>query len=229
MFILLQMIPFHYIEQKYNFHEETHIYFQTMSGLPHLYQGNTTQYQPPFITEFNEIDNHELKDNRKRVGLVWQGSNSGYYSARRNLPIEYLWDLMEFKDKVQFVILAYGGEKKSDIYSINQTERQHATERLNAIDLSDKIYDFQDAADWMNTCDLVIAVDTSYLHLAGAMNAEVWGLIRHNHDWRWPKKVAEPNEWYSSLKIFLEPIPRGWGYVMKDVKRALHEWLNNES
>jgi hypothetical protein len=76
--------------------------------------------------------------------------------------------------------------------------------------------DFQDTADLIAGLDVVVTVDTSVAHLAGAMGKPVWLLLQQRSiDWRW----TQP--WYPDVRIFRQPAQDDWESVIADVEAAL--------
>ena len=83
------------------------------------------------------------------------------------------------------------------------------------------IGDFSDVAGLIANVDLVISVDTSIAHLAGAMNAPVWILLPWNVEWRWMRdRVDTP--WYASARLFRQPVRNDWDAVMHEVLGTLN-------
>jgi hypothetical protein len=68
----------------------------------------------------------------------------------------------------------------------------------------------------------VISVDTSVLHLAGALARPVWGLLSHVSCWRWMQRRTD-SPWYPTLKLFRQPRPRDWASVMAQVEANLRQ------
>jgi ADP-heptose:LPS heptosyltransferase len=68
--------------------------------------------------------------------------------------------------------------------------------------------------------DLVISVDTSTAHLAGAMGKPIWILNRYDSCWRWMMdRVDSP--WYSSARLYRQTVPGDWVKVLERVRRDL--------
>jgi tetratricopeptide (TPR) repeat protein len=79
---------------------------------------------------------------------------------------------------------------------------------------------FADTAALIANLDLVISVDTSTAHLAGALGKPVWLLNRFDTDWRWLRN-REDSPWYPTLRQFRQPRPGDWASVMQSVAEAL--------
>ncbi|WP_165904799.1 tetratricopeptide repeat protein [Sulfurisoma sediminicola] len=80
--------------------------------------------------------------------------------------------------------------------------------------------DFADTAAIIACLDLVITVDTSVAHLAGALGKPVWLLSRHASEWRWQAERTD-SPWYPSMTIFRQPALEDWASVIRDVAAAL--------
>jgi ADP-heptose:LPS heptosyltransferase len=91
-------------------------------------------------------------------------------------------------------------------------------------DWTDELDDFADTAALVAELDLVISVDTSVVHVAGAMGRPIWLLNRFNSCWRWMID-RERSPWYGSLRQFKQQRPGDWDGVFDQVKAALADRL----
>lgn len=87
-------------------------------------------------------------------------------------------------------------------------------------DLRDELNDFCDTAAALSQCDLLVTVDTSVAHLAGALGVPVWILLPHAPDWRW-QTDREDSPWYPSARLFRQRKPEDWLDVFTRVRTAL--------
>jgi ADP-heptose:LPS heptosyltransferase len=79
---------------------------------------------------------------------------------------------------------------------------------------------FQETAEVIAGLDLVVSVDTSVVHLAGALGKETWVLIPYQPDWRWGIN-KETSNWYPSLRLFRQKSPGNWDDVIEDIYNLL--------
>ena len=146
-----------------------------------------------------------------RVGIVWAGTPNTPTDRRRSLPASMFAPLMEIQG--------------TNFYSLQIAERTEELSELDAdkiVDLASGIIDFSDTAAAISQLDLVIAVDTAVVHLAGAMGKEVWTLLPFLADWRWQIDRTD-SPWYSTMRLFRQEAPEKWDGVLASVGEALRE------
>jgi len=91
---------------------------------------------------------------------------------------------------------------------------------IDCVDLSPWITDFADTAAVIAHLDLVVTVDTAVAHLAGALGAPTWLMLRHQADWRWGLDRAD-TVWYRDIQCFRQPQAGDWAAVVEAVAQAL--------
>ena len=150
------------------------------------------------------------KGDRQRIGLVWAGNPQHHNDRNRSIPLERFRDLLAL-DNFHWFSLQVGPRSK-DI------ERLGWRNRL--IDLSPQLHDYNDTAWALAHLDLLISVDTSVAHLAGAMARPAWVLLPHAPDWRWLLD-REDSPWYPSLRLFRQPRIGDWGSALAEMKEKM--------
>jgi len=146
-----------------------------------------------------------------RIGIVWRGSPWLGANRVRSIPLETFTQLM-FPDP--------------NITWISLQENNHTAEEcallapFNTILALGQDWDFAQTANIVASCDLVISVDTSIAHLAGALGVPVWLLNRATSEWRWGWKQST-SPWYPTMRIFNQETPLAWYPVVQEAKRAL--------
>ena len=83
-------------------------------------------------------------------------------------------------------------------------------------DWTDELDDLADTAALVEALDLVISVDTSMVHLAGALGKPLWVLNRFDQCWHWLRERSD-SPWYPSARLFQQRAPGDWPGVMADV------------
>jgi ADP-heptose:LPS heptosyltransferase len=82
--------------------------------------------------------------------------------------------------------------------------------------------EFDGTAALVSQLDLIITVDTSIAHLAGALARPTWVLLPFAPDWRWQTQRTD-SPWYPTARLFRQPRPGAWDTVIRDVQAALRE------
>jgi tetratricopeptide (TPR) repeat protein len=146
-----------------------------------------------------------------RVGLVWQGSQKFAGSQRkRDMDAGHLARLADVPG-VSFVSL----QKDLSAEALAQVAKI-----LPMHDWTAELADFAQTAALVASLDLVIGVDTSVIHLAGALGRPVWLLNRFDPCWRWLRE-RDDSPWYPGLRQFRQTAIRDWPGVMDRVRGSL--------
>jgi tetratricopeptide (TPR) repeat protein len=146
------------------------------------------------------------------IGLVWAGNPKLAADRARSIALRELSPLIDIK-KVQWISLQKGPK---------QSEAKELGDAL--LDFMDECADFTETAALVMALDLVIAVDTSIVHLAGALGKPVWMLNRSSSEWRWMRDRND-SPWYPSLQLFNQKVGESWKPVIERVAEAVDELL----
>ena len=141
-----------------------------------------------------------------RVGVVWSGNASP--DKGRSIELERFRRL--FNPRVEFISL----QKE-----VTDAERA-LLDRAGVRHAGDAFADFSDTAALCVLMDLVISVDTSVAHLAGALGIPVWVLLPWAADWRWLLD-REDSPWYPSMRLFRQKARGDWNSVLERVQLEL--------
>jgi tetratricopeptide (TPR) repeat protein len=126
-----------------------------------------------------------------KVGLVWAGNPEHVNDTRRSLDLKMLAPLFDIPG-TSFVSVQHG-PRTADLKKLKR--------KIPIVDLGAQFDDFTDTAAAVGALDLIITVDTSVAHLAGALGKPVWVVLPWVTDWRWMLK-REDNPWYPTMRLF---------------------------
>lgn len=129
------------------------------------------------------------------VGVSWRGGGTSSARQKRSTTLD-AWSPVFETAGVDFVSLQYG-----DVDGELAEHEQSGGVRLHRWDDFDPRDDLDDLAALVAALDLVISVDNSTVHLAGAVGAPVWVLLPHAADWRWLVGRSD-SPWYPSAELF---------------------------
>ncbi|MBF0623891.1 MAG: tetratricopeptide repeat protein [Magnetococcales bacterium] len=144
-----------------------------------------------------------------RVGLVWRGNPDHLNDRNRSIDPARLARLWQELPHIQWVSLQVGP-------GADGLDRVSGGERVRRVALPG----FTATARWLMALDLVISVDTSVAHLAGALGRPVWTLITRVPDWRWGL-TGETTPWYRSMRLLRQTERGDWDGVLERVTAEL--------
>jgi tetratricopeptide (TPR) repeat protein len=149
-----------------------------------------------------------LPAGRRRIGLVWSGSQTHANDANRSLALVKLSPLFQPGD----VWVSLQKE-------VREADRA-ALEASGILDVSAELGDFADTAALISSLDLVISVDTSVAHLAGALGKPTWVMVPFAPDFRWLLD-REDTPWYPRMRLFRQSRAGDWDGVVARIGEAL--------
>lgn len=148
-----------------------------------------------------------------KIGLVWAGSPHHTNDRERSIALKKLgsWADVQGCTFINLQIGASAQQMKEIDWPI--------------LDFTAHISDYADTAALVAQLDLVITVDTSVAHVAGALNRPVWVLLPHAPDWRWQLDRSD-TPWYPSMTLYRQPKRGDWQSVIARVKNDLQFRVN---
>ncbi len=155
----------------------------------------------------------ELGGARPRVGLIWSGNAGHGNDHNRSIPFAMLKPLLSCG--ARFVSLQKE-PRQSDLAALSECREIFRPEAM--------LHTFADTAGLIEALDLVVTVDTSVAHLAGAMGKPVWIMLPLVPDWRWMMERGD-SPWYPSARLFRQDRSRSWDSVVHNVRAALDDFV----
>ncbi len=144
-----------------------------------------------------------------RVGLVWSGSPTNTNDLNRSISLRSLSRILD----VDATFISLQKDPRPNDAAVLR-------ERSDIIDLTTDLTDFAETAALVGCLDLVITVDTSVAHLAGALGRPTWILLPRTPDYRWLLD-REDSPWYPSVRLFRQTETRDYATVVDRVRSEL--------
>lgn len=144
----------------------------------------------------------QVSTGKPKVGIAWAGRPEHRNDRNRSIPFAEIESLLQ-NNSAQFFSL-----------QLNAPANPELTEWTS------ELHDFSASAGLIANLDLIISVDTSVAHLAGAMGKPVWLLLPFAPDWRWLIKRSD-SPWYPTMRIFRQARAGGWSAVLREVGASL--------
>ena len=190
-----------------------------LSGLPRLHGTRLDTIPPPLPIPVDperaalwrtKLD-LAIPPGLRRVGLVWAGRPTHRNDRNRTMPLALLARPLAEVPGIALVSLQKG-EAAAEIASY--------TGRAMLADAARDITDYEDTVAILAMLDLVVTVDTSVAHIAGAMGRPCWILLPFTCDWRWLRERAD-SPWYPSVRLFRQRAAARWDEPLAAVAAAL--------
>jgi hypothetical protein len=144
-----------------------------------------------------------------RVGLAWRGNPRHNNDAIRSMALDTLLAQMP---------------AALDLVSLQKEMREEDLPALRAHPglrhFGEEIRDFADTAALCQLVDVVVTVDTSIAHLAGALGRPAWVVLAHRPDWRWGCE-GDSSPWYDSVRLYRQPRDGDWDSALARVNADL--------
>jgi hypothetical protein len=154
-----------------------------------------------------------------KVGISWRGGREPRVIRERSIALEKWAELFSIS-RVNFINLQYG-----DCFTELRDIQKNMNITIYDWDDADPPKDLDNFSAQISALDLVISIDNSTVHMAGAVGKSVWTLLPFNSEWRWMLN-REDSPWYPTMRLFRQPTPGYWEPVIVTIKDKLLKQLN---
>lgn len=192
-----------------------------IGSLPRLFRGDRAVFASGSVA-YLKADTEKTAEIRSRygeeglrIGLAWR-SNNVKTGQIRSVELETLRQLFG-QPEVKWISLQYG-----PLDELNQ-EVALAQVPILVDPCVDQLEDIDAFAAQIAALDLVITIDNTTAHLAGALGRPVWVLLPFAPDWRWLQE-GDGSLWYPSMRLFRQPKRGDWGAIVEKVAESLAEF-----
>ena len=160
----------------------------------------------------------ELSNGRMLVGVSWKSAGPDQsWSESRSIPLNDYWISVLANKDCYFINLQYGDVKQE--LELLKSETGLTVYSDQDISTFENLDGF---AAQVSALDLVISIDNTTAHIAGALGQEVWTLLPHIPYWRWLQDV-EDTLWYKNMRLFRQDRIGDWSKVFQQVSISLQQ------
>jgi len=182
-------------------------------SLPKLFKtdlSNIPAEIPYLFADLEKVNDWKSRfdKNKLNIGIAWAGNPKHPNDRNRTCSVYFFAELAKEFPEIQF----YSLQKGSQI--------QQLTSEMKIISLDNELQNFSETAAAIKSLDLIISVDTSIVHLAGALGCQTWVLLPFAADWRWLIQ-REDSLWHPTLRLFRQEIAGNWQTVFEKIKENL--------
>ena len=178
--------------------------FQTqLTKLP-----STSTYLASTASKRDLWQSHLGPPSKPRIGLVWSGNARDKNDLQRSMTLNSL--LPYLPHCFEYICL------QKELRAADHDAMQANPIRFFGL----QIQDFSDTAALCDLMDLVISVDTSVAHLAGALGKPTWIMLPYAPDWRWMRD-RDDSPWYPSARLYRQGKDRSWLPVLERIASDL--------
>ncbi len=152
----------------------------------------------------------------RRVGLVWGGDPKHQKDRDRSLSLSAFAPLADVPG-VRFYSLQLG---------VPAAQAATPPAGMTLVDWTAELSTFAETAALVSQLDLVITIDSSVAHLAGALGKPTWLLVAFAPDWRWLLD-RDDSPWYPTMRLFRQPAIRDWADPITRLTAAMRAWARH--
>lgn len=138
------------------------------------------------------------------VAVTWYGNPNHKNDRRRSIPLDQLAPVIQSRPDLKFWTCSPEDKATEDI-------------KRTGLPIEQRKGTLKEAVAWLAGADLLLSVDTSHVHIAGALGVPTWCLLPLAPDWRWMLKGAS-TPWYPSVELIRQHAgEQGWSQVVRTV------------
>ena len=216
-------------------HADSPVQTSSFSGIDvYISAGSIPQYLRKHLCDFPRLEGYlsanpamiekwrtryRALDKNMNVGISWRGGHISRKKQRSSSIKDWLQVLKV--PGINFINMQYG-----DIQADIELARTISGTSIYHWQDSDPLKNMDDFAAQISALDLVIAVDNSTVHLAGALGIETWVLQPYNPDWRWLQD-ADDSYWYPSILQFHPSAHGEWRRMIDSIAVRLHDFIES--
>jgi len=163
----------------------------------------------PYLDVAEHVSAKALKGKGLKVGFVWRGSETMKSNQHRSS------ELSDFE-----ALFSLPGIDWFSLQMPISGEEADWMDQQGITNLEAELPGFARTAALVEQLDLVIGVDTSAIHLSGALNIPTWVMLGEHSDWRWQQE-GETTPWYPCARLFRALEGENWKARIARVKKAL--------
>ena len=209
---LIKLFAQNYPEVSFITYDEINPDMQSVRITDLAYALNVDFEKIPYASGYLKSETKEIKSTKLKVGLCWEAGNAGIRTMiGRTINVKLFEPLFELEN-VQ-------------VYSFQVRDTLKGNEKYSdrMINLAKEFKNFDDTARAMKSMDIMISVDTSVAHLAGALGIKTFLMLPYVTDWRWFDDTKK-TPWYTSIEIFKQTDPISWEKPFEDIICKLKEY-----
>ncbi len=213
-----------WIEAAYDKHDQRPDFdeYCPLLSLPGILQRNVDDF--PAAVPYLRVPPGQLAPARQRlagfagprIGFVWAGNPKHERDRMRSMSLQSLVPILPKKGASLFSL-------QKECPADDRSTRDHLP---GLHDLSDALGDFASTAAFVSQLDLVVTVDTSVAHLAGALGIPVWILLPFAPDWRWQLERSD-SPWYPTARLYRQVQLNDWTAALSQVARDLAAFVRD--
>jgi len=166
----------------------------------------------------NSKTQYDLDKNKFKIAINYQGNHDHTNDHNRSIALEKLLEYLYSINEIELYSLQYERTEEED----------KMLEEYNVINLGKEAKDFYDTACFIDNMDLIISVDTSVVHLSGAMGKSTFLLLPFSPDWRWGLNDNKTN-WYDSITLFRQEEIGNWDEPLKKIVQTIEDLKLNQN